>query len=202
MNLPFQAPSPPPTVPLDSGTQGLLSQSVQNAQNSTPQSVANETFGNAGKVGGSILQTEGQTDQNAASTGQDPSMLNAIRRAYSAKAGQGIARVKSQEDMNAYRQNFNRTRQVLQSALGEQQAITNQNPFLTNAYMQQEQARAQMIGSIFQTIDTGIGIAAGRSSKRSNGGGRVGGYDSPSSYDLGESPGIDNSGAVTSPGIY
>lgn len=181
------APDAPKPVPLDPGSQGLINAASARGSQSVGDT-AKASFGDAGQRALSLGQTEGQTNQQAASRGEDPSMLNAIRQSYGREAGYGINRAQNQNAINANFQKSQQLSQVAQAALGQQQAITNQNQFITNAYNQQEAARAGFINQLFQTADVGIGMYAGnhgmgRGSKTSNstmGGGSpsaVGGFD-------------------------
>lgn len=159
----------PNIVPLDSGTQGLVNSTVQKA--SQPLS----TY--TGELNQGVSTTMAQPSA-AMTKGSDSAMggnfsSSAIRNKYAQVAGQGIAGVMNQNNYQAQLMRADYMNQTAKALLGQQQNYVQNMQTITNANISQEMARAQMINSLFQTADTGMGIYAGNQKQAFDAAGRA-----------------------------
>lgn len=174
-----RAPDPPPTVPVDPGTQEAIDASGARADRSVGQfeAEANESLGGA-QV---LKQTDQNVAQQAESRAVDPNMLKAIRNQYQSSADQYLDQQKAKNDIQAQIYKGDLLHRQAQMGLSIQGARTQQYKFLADAYSQQEYARAAFVNSLFQTADVGMGMYAGNRSAQQNQAMRqnqnVGGYN-------------------------
>lgn len=149
LGLYAEAPDAPGYVPLDPRTQQLLGE-MKDRSNQSVDQMTNEAHQRIDQ-GRSMGQSDQQVAQQAASTGQDPAMLNAIRNQYQQQAEGylGTEKAKASLDAQMYKHELLKRQSIM--AMAEQGARINQQKFLANAFAQQEQARAQFVSSMFQT---------------------------------------------------
>lgn len=164
--------TPQPTaVGLDSGTQNLINSQVANSGQDPSHfsGILNQGVDKAqGNLGG--VQNNLNAGTTQANTGMAPGQFQALRQSYAAQAGQNINRLKSQNDLQGQMMKADYMNQTAKALLGQAQFQSNQYQTLTNAYTQQEAARASAINSMFQTADTVIGLKAGGGFAGSGGG--------------------------------
>lgn len=150
----FSGETPTPKyVSLDPQTQGLLDQGVTHASRPTSD-FASDT--NAG-VDNARTALNPVNEQSSAITGMSPGMFKAIQNNYGMHAGEAINRLKSQNDFEANLRKSNNLKQMAISALGQQQAMTNNYSALTDAYNQAEAARSQSVSALTGLASYGIG---------------------------------------------
>jgi hypothetical protein len=135
------------SVPLDPGTQGLINTDTQVATQPTNQ-VAGLLNANVAARGGQALQSEAQSNQEAAGLGESPGMLNAIRMQYGQAANQNIQNIMRTNQLQAPLTQSEWLKGAASEALAQQQVETNNYEMLTNAYNAATAARAQALNSI------------------------------------------------------
>lgn len=135
-------------VPLDSGTSELLNSGVNRVANQTPGQLAGENNQAAQTAAKSFQQSPAQTSQQAAQTGSNPAMLQAIRNQYQGMAGKDTNQLMRQNQINAQFQHGQMLSDYARSALAQQQVQTQNYEQLSNAYQQNTMARGQMISSL------------------------------------------------------
>lgn len=145
------------TIALDEGTQNLSNQMA--AQANAPTSFYSGML-NQGqdRARTSLGESEDQITQRASRMGMDPNQMKAIRNVYNQQANTGIQQLSNRNEYQAKLMKADYMNTVSKALLGQQQQMVNQYGLLTNAYMQQEAARAGAINSMFQTADTAIGM--------------------------------------------
>ena len=153
----------PTTVPLDSGSQGLLNQdtTLANQSNSAYAGILNNGISEGAH---SLSQSDAQMNQEGQRNSLDPNYLASLRSAYGQQANSAIQRIKSQNDYNGAMMKADFMQKMAGTLLGQQQAQVQNYSFLTNAYNQSEQARAALINSLFQMSNTGMATMAANSS--------------------------------------
>jgi hypothetical protein len=144
-------------VPLDSGTSELLNSGVNRVANQTPGQLAGENNQAAQTAAKSFQQSPAQTSQQAAQTGSNPAMLQAIRNQYQGMAGKDTNQLMRQNQINAQFQHGQMLSDYARSALAQQQVQTQNYEQLSNAYQQNTMARGEMISSL---IDLGTNTYA------------------------------------------
>jgi hypothetical protein len=156
------SPTPPSQVPLDSASQGILN-------NMTAQSGQNPSVfaASINQGTGSSLQRNDQQQAQAEAAqggGMNATDFGAIRNVYNQQAGQQIAQTLNQNNVQAQMMKADYMNATAKAMLGQQQAAVNQYQVLTNAYNQQEQARAGLVSSLFQVANTGMAMNAAKPS--------------------------------------
>ncbi len=159
------APDAPKSVGLDSGSQGLLNRSV--AQASQPSGyysgILNQNVGRAQTALGQSNQAAAQ--ENASMGGGinlSPGQMGAIRNAYNSQASRQIGNMVKQNDYKGQMMRADYMNSIAQTMLHQQAQQVSQYGVLTNAFIQQEGARAAAINSLFQTGDTAMGMQMAR----------------------------------------
>jgi hypothetical protein len=168
----------PTTVPLDTGSQNLENQMADqsNQPSNYYSGILNSNLGQVANLG----QNDQQMNQSAQSMGMAPGQMEAIRNVYSQQAGQGINRLTQQNELKGQMMKADYMNQMSRAMLGIQQNAVNQYGVLSQAYQQQEYARAGVINSLFQTANFGIGMAGAGS--KSGAGGFAGGASGSEGY--------------------
>ncbi len=147
-------------VPLDGVSQGMISDMGHRAAGSDAEiaNVANHGIADRGQA---MMGSDQQSAQSAASSAQDPNMVQAIRNQYQAQAGRGIQDIVNKNRLNAP---IHRAA-LLDQASGAAQAAgeieTSNYQALTQANLDYEQARAQALNSILTSVGMGVGMVAG-----------------------------------------
>lgn len=149
------APKPPDMVQLDPRARELLDQGVARASRSGAEHQDEENAGIDAYAGGLL---GGGGDQEAASSAQNPYYVQGLRDAYKSQARSGIDAVKNQNQFSAEMRRSDQLKRMQMAAMGQQQAQLQNYQMLTQAYNQNEAARAQFISSIFGVARTGIGM--------------------------------------------
>ncbi len=152
------------TVPLDPGTSAIEGQQLNQA--AQPSSYYTGMLNsNLGQATGGLGQGDQQLSQVSKQTGMSPGQLGAIRNVYNQHAAEGIGRITQQNQMQGQMMKADYLSKMSQAMLGQQVNAVNQYQVLTNAYQQQEMARAGAINSLFQVADTGIGMQMAQNRK-------------------------------------
>jgi len=156
----------PTTVALDPQTQAIESQEAQKAGQPSSEWTGrlNANMDQSGALGQSDQQTQHLSQQ----TGMSPGQIGAIRNVYGMHAREGIQRLKGQNDLQGQMMKADYMSKMSQAMLGQQVTAVNQYQVLTNAYQQQEMARAGLVNSLFQTADVGIGMKAAQNRAAGN----------------------------------
>lgn len=186
-------PDPPQRVPLSQQGKDALSRQVELAERPVAEHAAS-AWENVDKSMGNIAGSPQATSQAARRLGTNEYFGDAIRNVYQRQAGTMLNQVRQTNDFQAAIRRSQDLAKAARAVLGQQQAITAQNQFLTEAYNQQEAARARFIDQIFQGGMYGIGIAKATSppktwgnqfTKEFVGEGMKGGFDSGAGGDFG-----------------
>jgi hypothetical protein len=152
------------TVDLDKGTSALVDASAQRVIHETPEQIRQQlTQG----IGTELPQMP--IEQQAAQSGQDPNLLGAIRRQYSAKANQSVQRLKDQAHLDAQLEKGKRMSEFSRVAIARQQVQTQNFEALAQAYQQNQAARAQMISSLINLGGTAYALHSMNTKPGSNG---------------------------------
>lgn len=148
-------------VPLDAGTTKIIGDQTTRAGQSDASLGAQD---NAGvKAAGQLpMQTDQQIGQQAAGTGQNASMLQAIRNQYSNQAGKGIQNIVNQNQNQVGMQRAQMMQQASQAALAQQQVETTNFSMLSQAMNQADAARSQILSGILGVGGMAAGMAMGR----------------------------------------
>jgi len=146
-------------VPLDSGTKGLIGESVGRAVSQTPDQIRNQMLQGVEANVSSLSPSSQMISQESARTGQDPYMMSAIQNRYRSETARDLDRFKSQADLQSRIQKGQRMAQVAQSAIAGQQVQLNNFAALSQAYQMNEAARAQVISSVIGLAGTGYMIS-------------------------------------------
>lgn len=136
-------------VDLNPKAKELIKAGVNRAMRSPEEYAAERNAGvdNATQV---IGPNENQLNQQAAQMGQDPAMLKAISNVYQGQAGQQIARLKSDNNLKSGLMKAESLKRMAHAAIAQQNVETQNFERLTDAYNQNEIARAQFVSSLFQ----------------------------------------------------
>lgn len=178
-------------VPQDQQSNELINAGIARAKRS-PQEFGNDINQNVSEFAGNLGSQN--TAQEAAQTGQDPATLAAMSGVYRGQAQGDIDKLMKTTNQNAQFQKAESLRKMAMAAMGRQQAQTNIYQQLTEAYNQQETARAGLVSSIFQAGRAGMmmqpkpkGAPNFETQMENLGPGQTGGYapDSGSSFDAG-----------------
>jgi hypothetical protein len=190
--------SGPGFVSPDQQTQGLMAQGVSLASRPAGDFATQSSQGMEGGLQ-SQLQGAPQASQEAARMGVQPGQQGfntALRNQYNAYAGRQLGGMMATNRVNAEMQKANMMNQYAKAYLGQQRAMTENYANLTQAFNQNEQARAQFISQLFGAADYGIGMNKGgmRSQQTPfnvpSSGGRVGAY-SPEQMNYGGNEGLE-----------
>lgn len=183
-------PEAPAPVQVDPQVQGLIDSGVDRSVRS-PEEIAAETNQGVAVGAGQLGQSEQQAQNQGLRQGGDAGYINALRGAYSARSDQNIGRIVEKNQMQAQYKKSDQMAKMSRTALAQQRVQTQNFETLTQAYNQQEMARAQFINQIFQLGGTGMGMAAANrkavkqdESIIGSGPTRTGGY-APSQVDYG-----------------
>lgn len=147
-----------PSVPLDPGTQGLITSQVSAASNPNLSQAINSNV--AANAGGQ-LQTAAGANQEAAGTGQNAAMLQAIRNQYNGVAGKQIQGIVNNNNFatpgiqGAMLTQANAEANAMQSIANQQQQIVMQ---ANNAW---QAARASALSGILGAAGKPLGAAIG-----------------------------------------
>lgn len=152
-------------VPLDSGTTKLISDQQTRAQQSSGDLAAQANAG-VKDSGNQMLQSDQSLNQEAAKSGQNPSMLSAIRNQYNNVAGKGIQQIVNKNTNNTSMARAQLIQEAAKSQMAQQQVETQNYQELANAMNQAEAARAQVLNSIFGAAGTAGGMYLGKSGRR------------------------------------
>jgi hypothetical protein len=159
--IPFGPSSDAPKlniVSLDSDTQGLVNNSVQNAGRSGDEFAADINNGVAQNAASLGQDQQHATQEDQRGGDNSPYMADALRGAYQAHSDQNVGRlIKS----NQYKGEMAKADYMRQTAAVQaaQQNVRNQNySMLTEAYNQNEMARAQFVNSLFQLGGTAVAM--------------------------------------------
>lgn len=182
-NLGGSSPTPPSQVALDPGSQQIVNQQIATAGQdpSYYSGILNQNQGQAR----SLAQGDQQLQQQSQQLGMQPGQMQAIRNAYNSQANTGINDLVQQNELKGKMMKADYMNKLSSTLLGQQKQAVSQYQVLTQAYQQQEMARAQTISSLFQTGALAGGMMAGSQSANAGGviqpgaGTNVGGY-SPS----------------------
>lgn len=181
--------SGPKTVVLDPETIAAQQRMTANA-NQTPEEIQAKLNQNL-EMAGNLGQGDQQIAQQSASTGMPTGQLRAIRGLYAKEAGPAMEELKNQNLRQSEKMKADYLNQTAKIMIGQHQQAANQFQVITNAYTQQEAARAAAISSMFQVADTGMGMAAANnrntSRQTSPNAQSVGGYD-PNTSNVGSNP--------------
>lgn len=154
-------------VDIDPKTQKLIDDSVTRATASNEE-IAGKLNQGVNDTGNQALQTDQSLKQEAAQTGQDPSMLQAIRNQFNQSAGKGIQRIISNNNNQAQLTKANWLQQSAQYSMAQQNVATQNFAALTQAYSDSQMARAQLISSVLSLGGTAGGMMMGRSQSQGN----------------------------------
>lgn len=166
-------------APLDAGTKKLIDEGVKRNVGENTDDITNQLT--RGIDNGQLLQTPEQTNQTAEQAGQDPHLLQAIRRQYSDKTNQSVQRLKNQAGVDARLEKGKRMRDFSHVAIAKQQVETQTFQALSQAYQQNQQARAQMISSLINLGGTAMMIQGMKPKVQVGAGGSGGGFQAPTS---------------------
>lgn len=169
----------PTTASLDSATQGLVNQQAQTASDPASSFGAKLNTGISPTLGTESKEVGAQQDaqQGGAFTGA------AIRNQYQNAQAKNIDQQLNANNYKGQLMKADYMNQTAQALLGQMQNQVQAQQTITNANIAQTMARAQLINGLFQTADTGIGMAYGN--RRKNPG------PTPASSGLGN-PGVGN----------
>lgn len=156
-------------VPRDEQADALLNAGIERSKR-PDEAYGQETNAGVNDMANSLTSSP-DVQQQAAQSGQNPAMLSAMSNVYRGQAQGDINKIMKTNDQNAQFRKSEALRQMSMAALGRQQAETNVFSQLTEAYNQQEAARAGVISSIFQVGRQGMMMSAskGKSSKTKTG---------------------------------
>lgn len=149
---------------IDPKTQQLINDSVTRAAAPTSE-VADKLNQGVNQAGNQAMQSDQQMQQQAAQTGQDPSMLQAIRNQFNQSAGKGIQRIVNTNNNQAQLTKASWLQQAYQHSMAQQQVATQNYEALTQAYSNAQMARGQVLASIFSLGGTAGGMAMQQSRK-------------------------------------
>lgn len=187
--LDFSSPNAPGVVPLSPGAQGILNDQISTS--AQPSSYFSNQINQNTDAGLNQFPSEEKAGQQAASAGTPNETFGAIRGMYAKKAGQQIGNIMKMNDLEATKMKGDYMNQTAKALLNQQALQTNQYGVYTNAYQQQEQARAGMINQLFQLGTTAgtIGYlnsrgAGGGSAPTSSGNGSYAGQGALGNYNF------------------
>lgn len=132
-------------VPLDPGTQKLINTQASTATDPNAAAKLNAGVAEAGNQG---METEAQANQKAASSGESPGMLQAIRNQYNQQAGKSIQNLIRGNQVNADIVRGQWMSDAAKSAIAQQKVQTQNYENLSNAMNAVEMARAQALSQI------------------------------------------------------
>jgi hypothetical protein len=147
-------------VPLDPGTNKLIGDSVARSGRSDAAIGAEKNTG-VQDAGGQGMQSAGDLKAQAAGTGQDSGMLDAIRKQYNNVAGSQINKIVQNNQMTAGLTRAHALQQSAHAALAQQQVETQNYEALSNALNSAEMARAQVLSNVLGTAGMGAGMYLG-----------------------------------------
>lgn len=149
-------------VPLDPGTQKLIGDTTARAGQSNAELTKQANEGVAAS-GAQATQSDQSLKQDAAASGQNPAMLQAIKNQYGQVAGKSIQDTVTRNQNNASMRRAQMLSEAAKAQLAKQQVETQNYEALSNAMNQAEMARAQVLSSIFGAVGTAAGMyVAGR----------------------------------------
>lgn len=144
--------TPQPTiVPLDKGTKGLLHQQALEAEQS-PEHFAGLL--NQGLDKRPLMQTPEQQHSTEAQYGMEPGQFTSIRRAAAKGADSNINSMMRMNQHQGQQMKADYMNKAMQMLLNHQAVETQNHQMITQAYVQQEAARAQMVNQLFQAGTT------------------------------------------------
>jgi len=149
---PWKDTEDPTIVPLDGQTQGLLNQSALRTQEPLD---AYKQKQNQGIIQAQAALGGVPSANDSAKSGLTDAMKGGIRNLYQQKAGPQIAMLAAQNNIQGQMAKANAANKYMQQAFQLQKNVTDNYNMLTNAYNQQEAARAGMVAAL-----TGLGGTA------------------------------------------
>ena len=135
-------------VPLDSGTRGLIKEGVNRSINESPEQISEQMLGGVESGVAALSPSDEMISQEAERTGQNPYLLQAVQNKYRGETARDLGRFKTQADMQSRLLKAERMQQIAQSAIAGQQVQTNNFAMLSQAFQQNEAARASVISNI------------------------------------------------------
>lgn len=147
-----KSPDAPEFVELDERTKGLVDRQASSAASDELVNQSNQAY----DMGSGLAQNPQSNAQSAAS-GSDQAFTQALHNQYYGKAKRDIDNLKSQGGLQAQADKGQALSNAAKIAIGQQQARMQQYQFLTNAYNQQEQAKASAVNQLFQLGAYGMG---------------------------------------------
>lgn len=177
LDLLGSTPDAPGATPLDPGTQGIVNRMTDKAGGDASTFTAGLNQG----AGSNLMENKQQALQSDARQGggMGASDFGAIRNAYAGQANRQINQIQQKNDMQGKMMKADYMNTTAKALLGQQQQAVNQYGVLTNAYIQQEQARAGFISSLFQVGNTAMAASAA-TQKSGTAPSKAGGYSMPS----------------------
>ena len=133
-------------VGLDRDTKRMINEGTQRAINATPESISAQMMAGAEPAAKGLAMPDAA--QTAGSTGQDEGMLRAIQNKFRGETAKDLRKFRTQSDMQSKILKGQRMQQMSQQALMQQNVQTQNFAMLSQAYQQNEAARAQVISSI------------------------------------------------------
>ena len=153
----------PQGVSLDPNTQALMSAGASMALRPASEFAADANKG-VQQSAQSFMPSNEQSSQADARMGTGAGQMGfeqALKNKYGALAGRDVNKIMQANSLNAEMQKANMMNQYAKAYLGQQQAMTQNYEMLTQAYNQNEAARAQFINQLFGAANYGIGAKLG-----------------------------------------
>ena len=135
-------------ISLDPQTQGMIAEGVNRAVGQTPSDIANQSMAGVESAVRGLSPSDDMVNREAVRTGQNPYLMSAVQNKLRQETSRDLARFKSQADIQARLAKAQRMQQISQSALAGQQVQLNNFMALSQAYQQNEMARAQVISNV------------------------------------------------------
>lgn len=154
----------PVIVPLDEGTQGLLNRGTDRATRPSEDYAADLNRGVA-EAAQQFSQGPQAGAQESKRLGMDDGFNAALRQAYGSRESDIVNRLVRS---NQYRGQLQRSQEMHRmsiAAMAQQRVATQNFAMLTEAYNQQEMARAQFISQLFQTGANAMSMYAAQNRK-------------------------------------
>lgn len=149
------------TVDLDQGTRDLIHGQVQ--RNTVPTSqIAAKLNQGVGKDTNSIVGASSSADNNLMKSPGSDHMQAAIVNKYKQESNKQIGMLQQAQGLQAPLTQGNWLSQAYQSIQAQQQIETQNNEFLTQAYIDNQRARSQAMSSIFGAVGGVAGFGAAR----------------------------------------
>jgi hypothetical protein len=134
-------------TPLDSATKGLINENINRSINETPDDISKQILQGVEPNVSALGMGPEMTNREAVRTGQDPYMMSALSNKFRQNTAKDYQRFKSQTDAQSRLMKGQRMADASQMAFMKQQVQTNNFAMLSQAFQQNEMARAQVISS-------------------------------------------------------